>query len=106
MRNKKTKLPFNQSKYKYNPATEGFGTPEEWAENFRTQVLGQESHQNEYQRTLGVSTDATRKEVRDAYIRLAMIHHPDKNPNDVAASTEKMRDLTAAYNYLYSKSKI
>ena len=102
MRKTAEKRPFNQSKHKYNPAEDGYGTPEEWANNFRTQVLGLESERSEFEKILEVSANATNNEIRQAYIRLAKVHHPDRNPNNVAASTEKMKELTVAYNFLYT----
>ena len=35
--------------------------------------------------TLGVGVRATTEEIRAAYKRLALLHHPDKNQNDAAA---------------------
>lgn len=40
---------------------------------------------------LGVSATATRDQVEDAYRRLAMKHHPDRNPGDPTASQEMAR---------------
>lgn len=33
----------------------------------------------DYYEVLGISKDATNKEIRKAFKRLALIHHPDKN---------------------------
>ncbi len=49
--------------------------------------------------TLGIPSDADAAEVRKAYRRLAMQHHPDKNPNDPEA-VERFRAVQAAYDVL------
>ena len=36
---------------------------------------------------LGIERDATDKQVKQAYRRLALKHHPDKHPNDPDAAT-------------------
>ena len=52
---------------------------------------------------LGVSEKATFDEIKSAYRKLAMIHHPDKNPDNIDAATEMMKKLTAAYVILKKK---
>lgn len=47
---------------------------------------------------LGVSSDATPDQVRQAYRKLALQFHPDKNPDPSA--TEKFQQLSAAYKRL------
>jgi translocation protein SEC63 len=46
---------------------------------------------------LGVSTEATIKEIKKAYRRLSLEMHPDKNPDNPLAVQEFIR-LTKAYN--------
>ncbi|CAH1962878.1 unnamed protein product [Acanthoscelides obtectus] len=53
---------------------------------------------NHYE-SLGVSKGSTQGEIKSAYYKLSMVYHPDKNPND-AASSQKFRDITAAYEVL------
>ena len=48
---------------------------------------------------LGVKKSATDKEIRSAYRKLAKKLHPDVNPDD-AASAERFKEVTAAYNLL------
>lgn len=48
---------------------------------------------------LGVKKTATDKEIRSAYRKLAKKLHPDVNPDD-AASAERFKEVTAAYNLL------
>lgn len=48
---------------------------------------------------LGVSRTATDQEIKSAYRRLAVRHHPDKNPNDSAAE-DKFKEAAEAYSVL------
>lgn len=53
----------------------------------------------DYYEVLGVSRTATDQEIKSAYRRLAMRHHPDKNPNDAAAE-DKFKEAAEAYAVL------
>ena len=53
----------------------------------------------DYYEVLGVSRTATDQEIKSAYRRLAMRHHPDKNPNDATAE-EKFKEAAEAYAVL------
>lgn len=48
--------------------------------------------------TLGVAADASFDEIRAAYRRLAMKHHPDRG-----GDIEDFRRIQAAYDALYTK---
>jgi len=52
-----------------------------------------------YYDILGVSKDVDAEQLRQAYCRLAVKYHPDKNPNDKIAE-EKFREVTEAYEVL------
>lgn len=53
----------------------------------------------DYYEVLSVSRTATDQEIKSAYRRLAVLHHPDKNPNDAAAE-EKFKEAAEAYTVL------
>jgi len=59
--------------------------------------------QNLYER-LGVAEDASEKDIRSAYKKLAIKFHPDKNPGDAAAE-ERFKELTQAYEVLTDAKK-
>jgi molecular chaperone DnaJ len=53
----------------------------------------------DYYEVLGVARDAGEEEVKRAYRKLAMQHHPDRNPNDKEAEA-KFKEATEAYEVL------
>lgn len=54
--------------------------------------------------TLGVARDASEKDIRSAYRKLARKYHPDVNPSDTAAE-ERFKDINAAYEVLKDPDK-
>ncbi|KAI0160540.1 DnaJ domain protein [Xylariaceae sp. FL1272] len=52
-----------------------------------------------YYDALGVKPTATEIEIKKAYRKLAIVHHPDKNPNDPTAH-EKFQNIGEAYQVL------
>ncbi len=52
----------------------------------------------DYYKVLGVSRDATNKEIRKAYLKMALKYHPDKNKSDNA--DEKFKEVAEAYDVL------
>ena len=57
------------------------------------------SNKRDYYEVLAVSRTATDQEIKSAYRRLAVMHHPDKNPNDASAE-EKFKEAAEAYSVL------
>ena len=59
----------------------------------------------DYYETLGISKSALPDEIKKAYRRLAMKHHPDRNKNDSAASETKFKEAKEAYEVLKDADK-
>jgi DnaJ-class molecular chaperone len=59
---------------------------------------------NDYYKILGVSKNATEKEIRQAYRKLARQYHPDVNPGDKAAE-EKFKEINEANEVLSDPEK-
>ena len=57
-----------------------------------------------YYDVLGVSRDASEGDIKKAYRKLAMEHHPDRNNGDKAAE-ERFKELTEAYEVLRDPDK-
>ena len=60
--------------------------------------------EKDYYQVLGVSADASQKEITKAYRKLARELHPDKNPGD-SASEERFKEVSAAYDVLGDETK-
>lgn len=60
--------------------------------------------QANYYELLGVKRDASEKEIRTAYRKLARKHHPDVNPGDKVAEA-KFKQINAAYEVLADADK-
>ncbi len=58
----------------------------------------------DYYKILGVSRDANESDIKKAYRKLALKHHPDRNPGDKSAS-EKFKQLNQAYETLKDQKK-
>jgi len=58
----------------------------------------------DYYKILGVDRKAAADDIRKAYRKLAMKHHPDRNPGDKKAE-EKFKEINEAYQVLSDREK-
>ncbi|HXZ29839.1 MAG TPA: J domain-containing protein [Dehalococcoidia bacterium] len=58
----------------------------------------------DYYQILGVGRNASEKDIKQAYRRLARKHHPDLNPGDKSAEA-KFKEINAAYEVLSNAEK-
>jgi curved DNA-binding protein CbpA len=63
-----------------------------------------ENHKENYYLILGVAPNASPKEIKQAFRRLARQYHPDLNPNDSVAA-EKFKQISQAYDVLSDTTK-
>ncbi|MDE3059945.1 MAG: molecular chaperone DnaJ [Pseudomonadota bacterium] len=59
---------------------------------------------SDYYETLGVAKGASEEELKKAYRKLAMQHHPDRNPGDQKAE-HKFKEINEAYDVLKDSQK-
>jgi curved DNA-binding protein CbpA len=62
-------------------------------------------HADDYYAVLGVSKDASDAEIAKAYKKLALKHHPDKNPDRKEEAEDDFKKLTEAYDVLRCAEK-
>lgn len=60
--------------------------------------------EQDFYTTLGITKDASEKEIKSAYRKLAMKYHPDRNSNDKDAE-EKFKEVQKAYAILSDPQK-
>lgn len=62
------------------------------------------SYQKDYYEVLGIDSNASQQEIKEAYRKLAFQYHPDRNKDDPTAS-DKMKALNEAYATLSDAAK-
>ena len=60
---------------------------------------------SDYYKILGIPKTATQTEIKQAYRKLAIKYHPDKNPTNKEAATEKFKSISEAYDVLSKPDK-
>jgi hypothetical protein len=60
--------------------------------------------QKDYYKTLGVPKNASADEIKKAYRKLALLNHPDKNPDDPSAAS-RFQEIGEAYETLSDEQK-
>ncbi|KAF3008524.1 hypothetical protein E8E13_006096 [Curvularia kusanoi] len=58
----------------------------------------------DYYKILGIEKDATEQQIKKAYRKLAIVHHPDKNPGDEEAA-ERFKEIQEAHETLSDEQK-
>ena len=70
------------------------------AKEIRTAELElKKSKRKDYYKILGVERDAGENEIKKAYRKLAIVHHPDKNPDDETAA-DRFKEIQEAHETL------
>lgn len=59
----------------------------------------------DYYDVLGISKGASEDEIKKAYRKMAMKHHPDRNPDNKKASEEKFKEINEANDILSDQQK-
>ena len=62
------------------------------------------SKRKDYYKILGVEKDASDNNIKKAYRKLAIVHHPDKNPEDENAAA-RFKEIGEAYETLSDSEK-
>ncbi|KAI9759933.1 MAG: hypothetical protein M4579_001966 [Chaenotheca gracillima] len=68
------------------------------------EMEAKKAKRKDYYKILGVGKDASDPEIKKAYRKLAIVHHPDKNPDDPKAA-ERFKDVGEAYETLSDSQK-
>jgi DnaJ-domain-containing protein 1 len=67
-----------------------------WEKEYYKQSQEEKKKIKSYYATLGLPYGASMEEIKKAYKKLALKHHPDKNPNNKAAAEEKFKEISNA----------
>jgi len=63
------------------------------------------NNKRDYYEVLGVHHQASEQDIKSAYRKLAMQHHPDRNPENKEEAEEKFKEITEAYSVLADSQK-
>ncbi|HVA01967.1 MAG TPA: molecular chaperone DnaJ [Terriglobia bacterium] len=63
------------------------------------------NHKRDYYEVLEVAREASEPEIKSAYRKLALQHHPDRNPDQKEQAEERFKELTEAYGVLGDPEK-
>lgn len=63
------------------------------------------NHKRDYYEVLEVGRNASEQEIKSAYRKLALQHHPDRNPDHKEQAEERFKELTEAYGVLGDPEK-
>merc|ERR1712232_241035 len=66
----------------------------------QAQVALKQSKEKNYYKILGIQRNASKKEIKSAYRKLALQWHPDKNPDNLEEAEKKFADIGEAYEVL------
>jgi len=107
MSKNKSKRGFCEGYKTYNPKVEGYGNASQWKEAFNHRMGYDEamnilSDEDPYS-ILGIIVGASITEIKQAFRKMAMKWHPDKNQG--VDTTKKMQKIIAAYTFLTEKNK-
>ena len=68
-------------------------------------MFNNKSQDNKYYDILGLGREASDSEIKKQYRKLAMKHHPDKNPNNREENEKKFKEVSTAYEVLKDPEK-
>lgn len=70
----------------------------------RAELELKKSQRKDYYKILGIDKNADETQIKKAYRKLAIVHHPDKNPGDASAEA-RFKDISEAYETLSDPQK-